>query len=1314
MGDRKRFSHQSKEDQTQQISKFVFVTNFPDHIRARDLWNICKEYGSVVDVYIPFKRSKSGKRFAFIRFIKVSNLERLIENLCTIWIGSHHLYANMVRFQREQKQKTFTPKINVNSGKHRRQIPDAMSSGNTNGSFASIFKGGIQNQSFPDQSKPALVLDDSCLKERDFCFSLIGQVKEVSEIPNLYIILSNEGFDSAKLTYLGGLWVLFEFDSLAFMAKFRNHVGTGSWFSTIKAACNSFASDERIVWISIEGLPINTWSTNTFSKVASKWGDLVVWEESEENSLSCKHLCLKTKIGEIINECFKIIVKGKVFWIRAKELDAWIPKFRSINDDSSSDNSSNSSVPDEEGRKIGDYEFETPKGDFEVEKVLESSCMHEDDYVQESVSNNNCKETPHSTDPFGIYEILERKKVNSPQPNDSGPTHPPRFTLVIHNQNKGEDIDSLKDKEKSCPSNKSFTRQNVEALSQRTNSIPTAGGSILDVMDNLVQIGQTIGYNMDGPWSKGKEGALWGNLTFDHAASPSVGNSGGILCVWDRNLFIKEHVSSSDYFLAIMGTWTPSSTKLLVISVYAPQELTEKRDLWDYLCSLIDRWDGETVILGDFNEVRTNHERFGSSFNIQGANAFNSFISMAGLIDLPLGGYSYTWAHKSASKMSKLDRFLIYEGLLVLFPHLTGLCLDRHLSDHRPIIMYESNMDYGPTPFRLYHSWLNMDGFDKFVEDTWRSMNIKDLNGLIRGNAEVLNHRASLMNDLNDIKSIDVMDLSQKAKVRWSIEGDENSKYFHGTLNCKRSQLFIRGILSEGDWIVDPKRVKFEFYNHFANQFSKSKSPRVNLEFQFSNRLNSEQAEDLERPISYDEIEKAVWDCGKNKSPVTDGFMFEFLRKYWNIVDQDIVEVVLEFFASSTFPPGCNSAFIALIPKTHDAKNVKDFRPVSLIGSIYKIITKILANRLSFVMYVLVSDVQTAFLSNRRILDGPFILNDLPSWCKHKKIKAMIFKVDFEKAFDSIRWDYFDNVLKSFGFGDKWRSWIFGCLVSAMDSVLINGSPTSEFQFQKGLKQGDPLSMFLFILVMESLHLSFSRVMEVGLFKGIIINNSLTISHLFYADDAFFVGKWNITNIKTIVNVLNCFFMASGLKINLLKSKLTGIGVSKEDIDSAVSIVGCSTFSPPFHYLGVKVGASMSRLNSWKEITAKVSSRLSKWKLKTLSIGGRLTLLKSVLTAIPVYHMSLFKVPAGIIKNMESIRMNFFHGIDKSERKMVWIGWDNILASKKYGGLRISSFYAANRALLFKWMWRFLTQEPSLWSRFIKAIHGSKGAMDFS
>ncbi|GJZ72882.1 RNA-directed DNA polymerase, eukaryota [Tanacetum coccineum] len=202
---------------------------------------------------------------------------------------------------------------------------------------------------------------------------------------------------------------------------------------------------------------------------------------------------------------------------------------------------------------------------------------------------------------------------------------------------------------------------------------------------------------------------------------------------------------------------------------------------------------------------------------------------------------------------------------------------------------------------------------------------------------------------------------------------------------------------------------------------------------------------------------------------------------------------------------------------------------------ILRLYPKILATRLSLVISELISDVQTAFVPNKQILDGPFIINELLSWCKHKKQQAVVFKVDFAKAYDSVRWDYLDDVLRSFGFGFKWRSWINGSLVSGMASILINGSPTSEFQFHCGLKQGDPLAPYLFILIMESLHLSFSRVVDAGIFKGIKIDNSVTISHLFYADDAVFIDEWSDDNLTRIMHVLHCFFLSSGLKINVKK-----------------------------------------------------------------------------------------------------------------------------------------------------------------------------------
>nr|GEZ56475.1 RNA-directed DNA polymerase, eukaryota, reverse transcriptase zinc-binding domain protein [Tanacetum cinerariifolium] len=175
---------------------------------------------------------------------------------------------------------------------------------------------------------------------------------------------------------------------------------------------------------------------------------------------------------------------------------------------------------------------------------------------------------------------------------------------------------------------------------------------------------------------------------------------------------------------------------------------------------------------------------------------------------------------------------------------------------------------------------------------------------------------------------------------------------------------------------------------------------------------------DMEMEISKEEVKRAVWDCGTDKALGPDGFTFGFYRHFWYLVRDDVFDAI------------------------PDANGVKDFRPISLIGSIYKIIAKILANRLV------------------NVLDG------------------LVNEVDFEKAYDSVRWDFLDEVLSKFGFGEKWRKWIQCCLQSSRGSLIINGSPTEEFNFGKGLKQGDPLSPFLFILIMESLHLSFQRVVD--------------------------------------------------------------------------------------------------------------------------------------------------------------------------------------------------------------------------------------------
>ncbi|GKD42690.1 RNA-directed DNA polymerase, eukaryota, nucleotide-binding alpha-beta plait domain protein, partial [Tanacetum coccineum] len=241
MGINNRFSNNSMEEQTQKISKSVFVTNFPNHFFARDLWNVCLAYGNVIDVYIPFKKSK---------FHKESKFNASQPN--------------------SAKPKSFT------------------SIGAVKNSFADVLKSSNTNPNSLTISSPTIVLDDSCIAERDFSSSLMGKINDINAMSNLYHIIANEGFENVKLSYLGGMWVLMEMDSIVSKEKISKHVGVRSWFFKLKPACNSFVPNERIVWISVEGLPIKAYTRNTFAKIVSQWGELTDVEDKENSILSFK------------------------------------------------------------------------------------------------------------------------------------------------------------------------------------------------------------------------------------------------------------------------------------------------------------------------------------------------------------------------------------------------------------------------------------------------------------------------------------------------------------------------------------------------------------------------------------------------------------------------------------------------------------------------------------------------------------------------------------------------------------------------------------------------------------------------------------------------------------------------------------------------------------------------------------------------------------------------------------------------------------------------------------------------------------------
>ncbi|GKB05296.1 RNA-directed DNA polymerase, eukaryota, reverse transcriptase zinc-binding domain protein [Tanacetum coccineum] len=290
----------------------------------------------------------------------------------------------------------------------------------------------------------------------------------------------------------------------------------------------------------------------------------------------------------------------------------------------------------------------------------------------------------------------------------------------------------------------------------------------------------------------------------------------------------------------------------------------------------------------------------------------------------------------------------------------------------------------------------------------------------------------------------------------------------------------------------------------------------------------------------------------------------------------------------------------------------------------------------------------------------------------------MIFKVDFEKAFDSVSWDFLDRIMGFMGFGCHWRGWIRGCLNSAKASVLINASPSPEFSLHRGLRQGDLLSPFLFLLVIEALHVAVEDAINVGLYHGVQVR-SLHISYLLFVNDVLFLREWSCSNIIRLVSLLQCFHDVSGLKINLQKSNLYGIGVNTYEISNLASFTGCTPQRLPFTYLGILIGSNMSRIKEWNPIIDKFKKRLSKWKANMLSIGGRI------------------------------FTGQFILGLHGWDQKIPWIAWKSVLASKVKGGLGIGSFEPLNLALLQKWRWRFYNIPQALWVKVVSEIHGSYG-----
>ena len=402
-------------------------------------------------------------------------------------------------------------------------------------------------------------------------------------------------------------------------------------------------------------------------------------------------------------------------------------------------------------------------------------------------------------------------------------------------------------------------------------------------------------------------------------------------------------------------------------------------------------------------------------------------------------------------------------------------------------------------------------------------------------------------------------------------------------------------------------------------------------------------------------------------------------------MERDVLAVFDEFYQHSKFEKSLNATFIALIPKKNGASNIRDFRPISLVGSVYKILAKVLANRLKEVLDQLISESQNNFVGGRQILDSVLIANECVDSKMKSKIPGVICKLDIEKAYDHVNWEALLDLLKRMGFGVRWCRWIRTCISTVQFSVLFNESPADFFGSSRGLRQGDPLSPMLFLVMIEVFNKMMKRAEGAGLLRGFRAagrpGGGVGVSHLLFADDTILFCNANEEQILHIRMLLLCFQAVTGLKVNALKSEMVPIG-EVPNVFVLAEILGCRVRSLPMTYLGIALGASHKSPTVWNPILEKFEHKLANWKKMYLSKGGRLMLLKSTLSNLPTYYLSLFTIPMHVANKIERVQRDFLWGDSKTHL----VGWDKVCAPLKNGGLGVRKLTTFNKALLGKWL----------------------------
>lgn len=543
-----------------------------------------------------------------------------------------------------------------------------------------------------------------------------------------------------------------------------------------------------------------------------------------------------------------------------------------------------------------------------------------------------------------------------------------------------------------------------------------------------------------------------------------------------------------------------------------------------------------------------------------------------------------------------------------------------------------------------------------------------------------------------------------RSRVTWLAKGDSNTSFFHKIATANRRRNFIYQLKdADGLYVYDEELKQSMIHRYYKSIFGQDHIPHLSMYWDTLYPQASTLA-GMDDMFTEEECRLAVFGLNADKAAGPDGFGAGFYQKFWPLIKNDVMSIFAAFYSEDSSLvrsfSRINLSVVALIPKGNAPDKVEDFRPISLLNCSMKIITKIMATRLSLYISSMVDSSQSAFQRGMSSLDSIGMAHELVHYSSRKRSDICILKIDFRKAFDSISWDFLLSVLKGRKFSDRWCAWIETIIFSSSTAVIVNGVKTRQISCKRGLHQGDPLSPLLFILVTDVLSQMINQAFDRGFLQDLNLKGNLnSLRSLQFADDTLIISKATSKDISTIKIILYLFEKVSGLSVNYAKSNLFYMGKIAGKGERMASLLNCQIGKLPFVYLGLPFAYGKLSKKDWDPLVAKLQKRLSSWNARSLSFGGRLTLINSVLTDLPLYFISFFKLPKWLVKKINSIRARFLWGTTECFRSSKHlVRWDNVAALKEEGGMGVLDIQTFNSSLMAKWLWKGISPNNPLGS----------------